>query len=561
MMNIVALCLVLTTLATAGVWSPTPEKVNNDKEDVILKEGHRTVVVEFEKDDGNTKVSISPQEAVHEGFVHKPSSSRVDEKGPHDSSIKGKVSDSVENVKENLKDEQEEAGDPHKATPRELVCDALGRCKHKIASAIGKTKEMVSENAHEAADKVYEVEEEAKEAVTDAYDKVKGTVERKAHEASDKAHEAKERAKDAARDKAHEVKERVKDAASEKACEAEESVKDAATGAASKVKEAKERVKDAANEVSGKAKEKVAEKVHEVKGEVGEAVDTAKTLQGDVEGNLSKLVEATKGKVKEAEENVEGISKEGEEVIERVKEKGKKGFKGILRRGREVVYGFFGYVFSPESLAFGMRILQLLGLAGAYGMSIWVTFISSYVLARALPRQQFAILQSKIYPVYFQAMAYSVGLVLVGHLLSRRKRVSSGAGDTLQGFNLLASLLMLLINLKYLEPLATKVMFESMKLEKEEGRGVEISKEEQSDGVVDSITEPSSVKASSTATKTSPSSSTPHERPEAAASQCEIVRLSEALRKLNTISSFLNVLTLMALTWHLVHLGQLLSRI
>ena len=100
-----------------------------------------------------------------------------------------------------------------------------------------------------------------------------------------------------------------------------------------------------------------------------------------------------------------------------------------------------------------------------------------------------------------------------------------------------------------------------MKLEKEEGRGVESSKEEQSDGVVDSITEPSSVKASSTATKTCPSSSTPHESPEAAASQCEIVRLSEALRKLNTISSFLNVLTLMALTWHLVHLGQLLSRI
>ena len=124
------------------------------------------------------------------------------------------------------------------------------------------------------------------------------------------------------------------------------------------------------------------------------------------------------------------------------------------------MYGFFGYVFSRESLAFGMRILQLLGLAGAYGMSIWVTFISSYVLARALPRQQFAILQSKIYPVYFQAMAYSVGLVLVGHLLSRRKRVSSGAGDTLQGFNLLASLLMLLINLKYLEPLATKVCFD-----------------------------------------------------------------------------------------------------
>lgn len=415
MMNVVAISLVLTTLVTAGVWSPTPEKVNQ-KEDVIVKEGHRTVVVEFKKDDGNTKVSISP----HEEVVQK-SSSKGDE-------LKGKVSDTVENVKEKLKVEEERIGYQKGTTPRELVCDALGKCKHRLASALGRTKEVVSEKAHEAAEKVYEVEEEAMETVADAFGKVKDTVTRKAHEASDKAHEAKERVKDAAIDKAH---------------------------------EAKDKVKDAATDISGKAREAVAEKLHAVKEGVKEAVDTTKTLKGDVERNASKQMEATKRKasekVKEAEENVGRVSEKVEEGVERAKEKGKKDLKEILRRGREVVYDVFGYVLSPESLASGMGILQLMGLATAYGMSIWVTFISSYILAGALPRQQFAILQSKIYPVYFKAMAYSVGTVLLGHLLSQRKRFFSGAAEMLQGINLLASLLMLLFNLKYLEPRATKV--------------------------------------------------------------------------------------------------------
>lgn len=36
-------------------------------------------------------------------------------------------------------------------------------------------------------------------------------------------------------------------------------------------------------------------------------------------------------------------------------------------------------------------------------------------------------------------------------------------------------------------------------------------------------------------------------------------RLNERLKKLNTNSSMLNILTLMALTWHLVYLGQRLT--
>lgn len=98
-------------------------------------------------------------------------------------------------------------------------------------------------------------------------------------------------------------------------------------------------------------------------------------------------------------------------------------------------------------------------------------------------------------------------------------------------------------------------MFERMKLEKEEGRGIESSTAEPTARVVDSITEPLAAKAPSTTTTTAPSS-TPQERPEDAAAKSELLRLTEALKKLNSYSSFLNVSTLMALTWHLVHLGQ-----
>ncbi|MBA0783361.1 hypothetical protein Gotri_001089 [Gossypium trilobum] len=70
---------------------------------------------------------------------------------------------------------------------------------------------------------------------------------------------------------------------------------------------------------------------------------------------------------------------------------------------------------SMEALNTIMGIANLLGLATTYGMSVWVTFISSYILAGQLPRQQFGMVQSKIYPVCFRAMAYSIGLAFLAN--------------------------------------------------------------------------------------------------------------------------------------------------
>lgn len=349
MMNVFAISLVLATLFTAGVFSPNPEK----KEDVIVKEGHRVVVVEYEPSDGQTKVSISPQETEHK------------EKTGYVSDVKDKLSEKAEQVKENV--------GFHRLNARELVCDAFGKCKHRIASALEGAKDSVSE-------KVHEIEEEAKEG----FEKVKD----KAHEASGKASELKEKAKESV----------VK-----------------------KVDEVKEGVKETAEEVRTKA------------------VDTTDTLKLHLKKNASEDLDLIKDKVKED--------------AERLKVEGKKNY--------HVVRWFFShvsaYIFSSKNFRSLMGIIHLLGFALSYGVCVWMTFISSNILARSLPKQQFAMVQSKIYPVYFKTMSYGVAAAFLGHMLSQMFPYYANLTETIQGLVFLVIFSMTMFNSFYLEPRATKV--------------------------------------------------------------------------------------------------------
>ncbi|KAG5001111.1 hypothetical protein AAZX31_08G234900 [Glycine max] len=188
---------------------------------------------------------------------------------------------------------------------------------------------------------------------------------------------------------------------------------------------------------------------------------------------------------------------------------------------------------SMESLNSLMGVANLLGFATAYGICVWVTFISSYVQSRTMPRQQFAVVQSKIYPVYFRAMAYSIALAFLAHFLAHRNTNS----DMLQSYNLLASLATLFLNYLYLEPRATKLMLERIKIEKEEGRGR--SQDMMSSRTVDP--------------------KEPADQEDALRSR--IIKLNDKLKKFNSYSSFLNILNLMSLTWHLVYLAQRLHHI
>lgn len=280
-MNVLGVSLLLTSLAAAGIFSP------NEKQgaSTIVKEGHRVVVVEYDQDGPhNTKISISPEQIKEAASV-------------------------VPNLGQGI---SQDYAPNFMHAPKELICDAYGKCKHKIAEAAEKTK--------------------------------------------DKAHEALHKKKEAAR--------QVGDVVYDKARDAQ-----------------------------------------------GYAQATVETVRGHIARNSSN--------VKDAIINHLGI--------------------GI---------GHLDTV---------MAVVNILGFATAYGMCVWVTFISSYVQSRAMPRQQFAVLQSKIYPVYFRAMAYTLGLALLGHVLSHTKTLFLNKSHMLQAYNLVASLLTVFVNSLYLEPRATKV--------------------------------------------------------------------------------------------------------
>lgn len=103
-------------------------------------------------------------------------------------------------------------------------------------------------------------------------------------------------------------------------------------------------------------------------------------------------------------------------------------------------------------------------------------------------------------------------------------------------------------------------MFERMKIEKEEGRGREdIINAERSRTTEEHQNSPDPKKTSTTTT-----SNLAAERAESLlqrkehddAVRARIVKLNNKLKKLNSYSSFLNILNLMSLTWHLVYLAQ-----
>nr|GMD81816.1 Transmembrane protein 205 [Ipomoea batatas] len=239
------------------------------------------------------------------------------------------------------------------------------------------------------------------------------------------------------------------------------------------------------------AMEKISEKADEVKQRFK---DAAAVLPNVGEGISAYSQEEEEEEVKETAreeklpKRIKGDEQRNKEKVI-TKEKREKELKDILRRGGEVLYDALEYIFSPENFNALFGTAHLLGLAIAYGMCVWVTFISSYVLALALPRQQFATVQTKVYPLYFKAMGYSIGAAFSGHLLGQRRWPYSSGTETYLGFNLVAALVMVM---------------------KEEGRGMSAG----------------------------------------------MMKLSKRLKKLNSQSSFLNVVTLMAMTLHLAHIAQ-----
>ncbi|KAF8050541.1 hypothetical protein N665_1944s0002 [Sinapis alba] len=447
MTNLLALCLVFSTLFAAEVWSPSPAVTTQQtvvsEEDVIVKDGHRVVVVEYDRDGKtNTRVSISPPSAEEGEQKHEVEKEttlfrHAKEKAKETASYFPNVGQGISQPVAT----EEEARDHH-ATAGEVICDAFGKCRQKIANVVGRAKDRASDTVDDVGEKISDAGDAA---AGKAYD-VKETVARGARDVEDTV-----------ADKAHDVKE----------------------GMAHKAQDFKDKVTQKAENV----KETMAHKAHESK-------------------------ERVKDEVREkAHELKDKASNKSHNAWERVK---------FAARG---LGSAIAKMLSPTKVA---SVMGLTAIAAAFGTSVWVTFVSSYVLASVLGRQQFGVVQSKLYPVYFKATSVGILVGLLGHVLSRRRKLLTDATEMWQGVNLLSAFFMIEANKSFVEPRATKAMFERMKAEKEEGRGG-------------------------------------GERTSEQEVRRKLEKLSERLSKLNTYSSWLNIMMLMSLTWHFVYLGQRLG--
>ncbi|KAJ6383701.1 hypothetical protein OIU78_027068 [Salix suchowensis] len=186
------------------------------------------------------------------------------------------------------------------------------------------------------------------------------------------------------------------------------------------VEDVYEKAKEKTAEKAQDGKECAQESLNKVKHTVKEAKDLGKTISSGV---------------------VHNITEKSEEVTENVVEKTKESTKHASNRVITFLNHAKRYI-SDEVTAL-MGVVGLMGFGIAYGMCVWPWLILS-------------------------------GLALLGHLLAHNRRLLTNRAEMFQAYNLLASILMVLVNLLYLEPSATKAMFESMKIEKEEGRGREI---------------------------------------------------------------------------------------
>ncbi|WZZ72425.1 hypothetical protein YC2023_083795 [Brassica napus] len=351
------LCLVLSVLLTVGRCTET-------EGEIIVKDGHRVVVVEYDADGKtNTRVLMSPPERGQEQIGDQREMFR---------NVKRKVIETPSSLP--VSDQVEEERELH-ASAGEIICDAIGKCKNKVASVLGRVDDPT---AHDT-----------KETVARAARDVKETLAHEPHFADHKAQETRP-------------------------------------------------TMSKSQNVLVKAKLAVKR--------LGTAVTAAM--------NLTKVG----------------------------------------------------------------SVVSLIGIAAAFGMCVWVTVVSKYLLASVLGRHRFSVAQSKVYSVYFKAISVGLLVGLLGHVISRRRKVLTDAVEMWQA-----------------------AMFERIKVEKEEGRGLDKSESHSSEA------------AARTCGK-----KVRYNMDEDAVNR-RLKKLNERLSRLNAYSSRLNLLTLMSLTWHFVYLGHRLS--
>ncbi|XP_051009665.1 transmembrane protein 205-like [Acomys russatus] len=121
----------------------------------------------------------------------------------------------------------------------------------------------------------------------------------------------------------------------------------------------------------------------------------------------------------------------------------------------------------PGSL---IKVVHLLVLSGAWGLQMWVTFASGFLLFRSLPSHTFGLLQSKLFPVYFHV---SLGCAFVNLciLAPQRAWIHLTLWEISPLTLLLLSLTLATTNARWLEARTKAFMWALQAVEKERGLG------------------------------------------------------------------------------------------
>jgi hypothetical protein len=115
-----------------------------------------------------------------------------------------------------------------------------------------------------------------------------------------------------------------------------------------------------------------------------------------------------------------------------------------------------------------LTLVHLLSFMSWFGCSIWVSFVAGIVMFQNLPRHTFGRLQSKLFPVYFM---FSAVMLVLSITSASALSWSQHSYNFLPLYTILATIL---INLIYLEPNTTAVMFERHVVERKLGTGQEV---------------------------------------------------------------------------------------
>jgi hypothetical protein len=103
-----------------------------------------------------------------------------------------------------------------------------------------------------------------------------------------------------------------------------------------------------------------------------------------------------------------------------------------------------------------IRLLHLFTFSIISGSAMWVTFVSGLILSTSLPRQQFAYVQSRIFPIYLTILATGELVLCLLHSLLH-PWFSADRLERWQLQNIVWTLIATLFNLLAVEPRETKV--------------------------------------------------------------------------------------------------------